>query len=177
MGHARDAERRRASDREDGVNVARRWMDEHWDAMAQAARRYACSGAATPEDIAQEALCAAYERRDRLVDTAGERAWLLAFVRNKGREAVRRRGRRGKRLPVEYVDAEGDATYVECDDPRRERVLEAVRRLPESQQGIVRLMFDGYNDNEIAATTELKNGTLRVYRHRAIRKLKQMLGP
>lgn len=177
MGEERDAERRLAGDREDGVNVATRWMDEHWDAMVQAARRYAGSGAATPEDIAKEALWVAYERRDRLVDTAGERAWLQAFVRNKGREAVRRRGRRGKRLPVEYVDTEGDATSVECDDPRRERVLEAVRRLPESQQEIVRLMVDGCCDDEIAASTGLKKGTLWVYRHRAIGKLKQMLGP
>ena len=177
MGHARDAERRQASDREEGVNVARRWMDEHWDAMVQAARRYAGGGVATPEDIAQEALCAAYKRRDRLVDTAGERAWLLAFVRNKGREAIRRRGRRGKRVPVEYVDTERDAAYVECDDPRRERVLEAVQRLPESQQEIVRLMLDGCCDDGIAATTRMKKGTLWVYRHRAIGKLKQMLGP
>ena len=70
----------------------------------------------TAEDIAQEALWAAFERRDRLVDPAGERAWLLAFVRNKGRETVRQRRRGGDRLPDEYLDAAVDPSTL--DIPR-----------------------------------------------------------
>ena len=42
----------------------------------------------TAEDITQEALWAAYQRRHRLIDSAKEQAWLLAFVRNKGRDAL-----------------------------------------------------------------------------------------
>ena len=69
---------------QDGDGLAARWMARHWAAMVEAARRYAGGCPMTAEDIAQEALWAAFERRDRLVDPAGERAWLLAFVKNKG---------------------------------------------------------------------------------------------
>ena len=75
---------------QDGDGLAARWMARHWAAMVEAARRYAGGCPMTAEDIAQEALWAAFERRDRLVDPAGERAWLLAFVGNEGRAAATR---------------------------------------------------------------------------------------
>lgn len=171
----REAEWLQAGDREDGMTVAARWMDEHWDAMVQAARRYAGSVSATPEDIAQEALWAAYERRDRLVDTTGERAWLLAFVRNKAREALRRSRRRGNRLPEEYADCGVDPNPSDFHDARREQVLEAAAILPEAQEKIVHLILRGCRDDEIAASTGLKKGTAWVYKHRAIRKLKRIV--
>ena len=121
MAEMHDSQRHSDDGHEDGMALASRWLTEHWDAMVELARQWAAGYATTPEDIAQEALLAAYERRDRLVDPAGERAWLLAFVRNKGREALRRTRRRGKKLPEEYADLEADGNPVGCDDSRRER--------------------------------------------------------
>lgn len=157
--------------------LASRWMSEHWASMVRTAGKWATGYGAAAEDIAQEALWAAYERRARLVDPAGERAWLLAFVRNKGREAVRRSSRRGERLPEEYAKLGADGNPGEYDDIRRERVLKAARSLPGIQQEIVHLVLDEWRDDEVAASTGLKKGTLWVYKHRAIRKLKRMLDP
>lgn len=170
-----DSERSRDDGRCDGVTLATRWMTEHWAAMVEMAGRCPGRGAATAEDIAQEALWAAYERRNRLVDATGERAWLLAFVRNKTRDARKRRGRRGQRLPEEYADSKGDAAPLECDNARRDSILEAAARLPDRQEEIVHLALAGCSDDEIAASTGLKKGTLWVYQHRAVRKLKQIL--
>ena len=175
MAEMHDSQRHPDDGHEDGMALASRWLTEHWDAMVELARQWAAGGATTPEDIAQEALLAAYERRDRLVDPAGERAWLLAFVKNKGREAVRRTRRRGRRLPEEHADLEADGNPVGCDESLRERILNATAGLPGRQEEIVSLVLDGWPDDEIAATTGLKKGTLRVYKHRAIRKLKELI--
>lgn len=161
---------------EAGEALAVRWMAKHWDAMVDMANKWAGACAITPEDIAQEALWAAYERRDRLVDPTGERAWLLAFVRNKAREAVKRNVRCGERLPGEYVDTYSDGDPVTNEDSRQERVLEVASRLPCKQKEIVRLLLKGRSDDEIASALHLKKGTLWVYKHRAIQKLKEMLG-
>ncbi len=175
MAEMHDMQRHPDDGHEDGMALATRWLAQHWDAMVELARQRTAGYAVTPEDIAQEALLAAYERRDRLVDPAGERAWLLAFVRNKGREAVRRTRRRGQRLAEEHADLEPDGNPVACDDSRRERVMNAAPNLPARQEEIVSLILDGWTDDEIAATTGLKKGTLRVCRHRAIGKLKKLL--
>ena len=77
-----------------GFRTVTRWLRDGWiDTGPRWWRRPVGTPAAAPsraEDIAQEALWAAYQRRDRLVDPAGERAWLLAFVGNEGRAAATR---------------------------------------------------------------------------------------
>ena len=164
-------------DRQADDALAARWLAEHWDAMvAMAGQRAPGGSATTPEDIAQEALLAAYGCRDRLEDFAGERAWLMAFVRNKAREAVRRRMRRGRKLPLAYADMGTDVDPVASDD-RRERVLDAALGLPAKQREIVDLILDGCSDDEVAISTGLNKGTVWVYKHRAIRSLKASLRP
>ena len=145
--------------------------------MVELARQWAAGCATTPEDIAQEAFLAAYERRARLVDPAGERAWLLAFVRHKAREAVRRRMRRGRKLPLEYADLETDGHPLAGNDWRRELVLDAAAGLPRKQREIVDLILDGCSDDEIAFSTGLKKGTVWVCKHRAVRELKEVPEP
>lgn len=177
MADTRDSGGPGGSDRQADEALAARWMAEHWDAMVDLARQWAAGHATTPEDIAQAALLAAYERRARLVDPAGERAWLLAFVRNKAREAVRWRMRHGRKLPLEYADLETDVRPAACNDWRREQVLDAAAGLPGKQRGIVDFILDGCSDDEIAVSTGLKKGTVWVYKHRAVRELKEVLGP
>lgn len=161
---------------QDGDGLAARWMARHWAAMVEAARRYAGGCPMTAEDIAQEALWAAFERRDRLVDPAGERAWLLAFVRNKGREAVRQRRRGGDRLPDEYLDAAVAPSTLDIPDLRRDRVLEVLPRLPDTERIIVRRILDGWVSEAIASELRLKKGTYYVYKHRAKKTLMKLLG-
>lgn len=177
MADTRDSGGPGGGDRQTDEALAARWLAGHWDAMVELARKWATGCATAPEDIAQEALVAAYERRARLVDPAGERAWLLAFVRNKAREAVRRRMRRGRRLPLEYADLETDVRPAACSDWRREQALDATPGLPGKQREIVGLILDGCSDDEIAVSTGLKKGTVWVYKHRAVRELKEVLGP
>ncbi len=175
MADTRDSERPGGGNRQADEALVTRWLAEHWDAMVELARQRAAGCATTPEDIAQDALLAAYERRARLVDPGGERAWLQAFVRNKAREAVRRRMRRGSKLPLEYADLETDGHPLACNDRRREQVMDAAPGLPGKQMEIVELILDGCSDDEIAVSTGLKKGTVWVYKHRAIGKLKELI--
>ena len=164
-----DCDRRNKDD-----ELAARWMVRHWDAMVKLARRYAGGCPLTAEDIAAEALKEAYRQRHRLKDPAGERAWLLAFVRRKGLEAVKARQRDGKRR------SERDPDTVEVADPVdilaewRDWVLENLLTLPEKQQEIVKLVFDGWRDAEGAAELGMEEGTYRVYKSRARKKLTEL---
>ena len=161
------------SGRQDGdARLAARWMDRHWAAMVEAARRYAGGCPMAAEDIAQEALWAAYQRRDRLADPAGERAWLLASVGNEGRAAVERRRRRGERLPEEYLEAAADPN---TPDGRRRQVLEVLPRLPKTQRRVVRLLLDGWSREQVASRLRLKMEAYWFHKYGAIQRIRYLL--
>ena len=159
----------------DDRTVAQRWMEAHWPAMTAAAVRYA-SDADEAEDIAQEALWAAWCRRDRLKDRVKARSWLLAFVRNKGLHAIRARQRRGDTVHLEHSN-EGSLQRwlaVSSSQGQRGKVLAALGVLPDTQAKLIRLLLEGNTDTEIADKMRMKKSTLWVYKHRAIKKLREL---
>jgi RNA polymerase sigma-70 factor (ECF subfamily) len=70
----------------------------------------------------------------------------------------------------------GPDRLVELNDDRR-RILAAVARLPETQQRIMLLRFQGWKGPEIAELLRMSPGAVRVAQHRAFKTLRDTLEP
>ena len=112
----------------------------------------------------------------------GGRAWVLAIVRNRAIDGLRRRsGRARETTPLEDVEA---TTAAETPGPwaevsaglERDRVRAAVAELPREQQDAIRLAyFDGLSHGEIADRTGLPLGTVKGRVRLGLRKLAGLL--
>ena len=130
------------------------------------------------EDVAQDAILAAYLDLDSLRDPDRFASWLYGIGLNLARMRVRSRPRR---IPIEEL-ADGPL----ATDPTPEQALEAaellelVRRaldvLPAAQRDVVLLhYFEGLTCQEIAALLGQSTGTVRVRLHRARGRLRGRL--
>lgn len=117
-------------------------------------------------------------RTDRRPTVGG---WLLTIARNvvidlaterRGAVALDIAGYAG-RLAAREPDP---ARIAELNDDRR-RILDAVDRLPGTQQRIVLLRFQGWKSPEIAELLRMSPGAVRVAQHRAFRALRETLEP
>ena len=162
------------SDAPDEDALAREWVAGHWDGMVAFARRYV-GDSARAEDAASEALWAAWQRRDRLTDPSKTRAWLLTFAKYRAMDSLRAQCRRPEHLSDEHLDAASLREWMGSRDDRRGRLEPLLKALPDIQAKIVRLVLDNCGNAEIAERLGLKRGTLRVYKYRAIKKLRDLL--
>jgi RNA polymerase sigma-70 factor, ECF subfamily len=126
------------------------------------------------EDIAQDALLRAWQKRSSLRDRGSRRPWLAAIVRN---EAFREFGRM-RPSPVDTLELHQGA-----DD---ERVLATVERadlhaaletLNERDRQLVRLRYDeDLTQTAIARRLGIPDGTVKVRLHRVRAKLRRAIG-
>lgn len=152
-------------------------MMAHHEAMLRVARRYA-GRALTAEDIVQNALVVACRHPQRLKEASSARAWLAGVTRNLARQASRKRKRREKLLrrhyPRDTSTKDFDSLFVNW---QVEKILRAIETLPPGQRKTLRYMLlDGMADDEIAASLDVAEATVRSYRFKAIRKLRRILG-
>ena len=149
---------------------------EHWEAMLQVARRYS-GRALAAEDIVQDAFVIACQNPQRVQEVDSARAWLVRVTRNLARQAARKRYRREKLLLQHYWQ---DSGTQDLESPgtetQMEKVLRAAELLPRGQRETLHYMLvHGMPDEGIAAALGVAKATVRSYRFRAIRRLKQLL--
>jgi RNA polymerase sigma-70 factor, ECF subfamily len=126
------------------------------------------------EDIAQNALLRAWQKRGSLRDRSRRKPWLAAIVRN---EAFRELGR-VRPSPIDVLDLRHGV-----DD---ERVLATVERadlhaaletLNERDRQLVRLRYDeDLTQTAIARRLGVPDGTIKVRLHRVRAKLRRAIG-
>lgn len=149
----------------------------HYPELIGAATPYA-GVSTTAEDIVQEVLLAALKRRESLTEVISPRAWLIGAVKNLGRSILRKRVRRAMLMKLHAADSSLDSEAFPLADSRMSRVLSASECLPNSQRGIVRrVLLEGMSTSELSEDLGLPRGTIRVYRHRAVKALRAELGP
>lgn len=129
------------------------------------------------EDAAQESFIVALERLEECRDPNRFGAWLLAIVRNRARNLVRREMlREGEDIP------HGTASRVAAPDldtersELRERLTWALGTLNEVQREIVLLHdLEGWKHKEIAEKLDMPSGTVRSHLHYARKRLRECL--
>lgn len=136
---------------------------------------------AAADDLCQETLRRAFEHVVQLRDPARLGSWLLSIACNACRTHLRREVQRQHR---------GDAALAELADGRRSALSSLVRREDAARlalaidrlpillrEAFVLFHVEGLPYAEIAAATDVAEGTLQVRVHRAKALLRQQLGP
>lgn len=129
------------------------------------------------EDLVQDAFIQALDRIDSFERGRPFAPWFFRILTNRGLNARQSRALRTmSEVPEDTASAldspEQDAERGEL----RERLREAVAKLPERQQTIVQLFeIDGWTSGEIADALGITDGTVRWHLHEARRVLRTEL--
>lgn len=125
------------------------------------------------EELVQDAFVAAAARWDR-IDGDKVLAYLRSSVLNGARDTLRRRGTVRRFLSRQAERNDPTPTMVSPETAAvshitRREVLEAVRRLPETQRNVVLLRyFLDCSEAQIAETLGVSAGTVKTSAHRAL---------
>jgi len=135
-------------------------------------------------DVAQDALLSFFTTLDRLDARRPVRPWLLAIVRNRARDLLRRRQvRRHQSIAAEDpeagVELVATAPHPDADAERAElqrRVWRALAALPEAHREVMVLRdYQDLSYEEIAAVLRVPLGTVMSRLHRARKALREVL--
>jgi RNA polymerase sigma factor (sigma-70 family) len=151
----------------------------HLETVAHVARRFA--PAAEAEDVAQEALLAAWRYRQGFDPRRGTfRAWLLAIVLKESRKAGGRRRRRESVVEELVTYARGGqapAHHGPEGDPSLAALERAMAALSRRQREIVDLYyFVDLPVDEVAAVLGLSSGTVKSTLAASRERIRQLLG-
>ena len=123
------------------------------------------------EDAVQEAICAAFERRESLRETDKFRPWLLRILVNKCYDTCRRR------RPT--VDLEDVADYLPAKDQdhtERLTLWQAVMSLSGDLRAAVTLFYyDGLSIREISGVLGISEAAVKTRLSRGRARLRQLL--
>ena len=121
------------------------------------------------EDVVQDALMKAWEKRDTLRDRTQFKPWLARILANQCKNMLRRR-RKIRFCPLdEQRAASGDAREARA-------VYEAMLCLkPEQRMAVTLFYLDGFSVNEIAQTLGSPAGTIKTRLHAARKQLRKLL--
>jgi RNA polymerase sigma-70 factor, ECF subfamily len=128
------------------------------------------------EDVAQDALLAAFEVLGTCRDPERFSGWLLQIVRNRAlnlRDRLRVRSGQGSAVPADTLAA---APVPVGAGELREQLLGALARLPQIQREVVLLHdLEGWTHGEIAAALTLSEAMSRQHLLHARRALRETL--
>jgi RNA polymerase sigma factor (sigma-70 family) len=131
------------------------------------------------EDLLQETFLRAWRARARYQASGEFRAWLFTIARRLAVDRFRREGRAWEEDPAAVVAA----TTVEAPDRRAEardalaRLRDALDQLPPAEREVILLArLAGARAEEIAQVTGSTPGAVRVHLHRALHRLRALLG-
>lgn len=138
-------------------------------------------GQQTADDVAQEVLLALCEMLPRYNPDASVMAFVLGIARSKIADANRAQGRDWS-LPVEAVPDRpdlGDGPELSAVlAAETERLKAALSRLPDNHREVLVLRIAmGYSAEEVARVLGSRPNAVRVTQHRALQKLRVLLGP
>ena len=160
----------------------RRLADEHGGRIYTLAL-YLLGRREDAEDVTQEVLVRLWRHRDR-IDPARTRAWVVQVTRNLVIDVSRQRKLRAT-VFAEGVDAEAAAVAVSSaarpdraaiNGELRDALEAAITDLDEPYRSILVMReVQDYSYQEIADALEMPLGTVKVYLHRARRRVRETI--
>lgn len=153
---------------------------DRYGRTAYALARRVLRDAALAEDAVQEAFMAVWRTAPRFVpERARASTWLLTLVHRRAVDLVRREERR-RGEPLEAAAEPASAGGAEADALlrlERERVHEALARLPDAQREALELAyFGGFTQAELADRLGQPLGTIKSRMFSGLRTLAGLLG-
>jgi RNA polymerase sigma-70 factor (ECF subfamily) len=120
------------------------------------------------EDLVQDVFVAALQQLPALRQSSAFGGWLTAIARNRATDYLRRAPRTTE-LPEDLASTDADRTEAVF-------VLGVIRSLPDAYRETLTLrLVEGMTGPEIAASTGLTEGSVRVNLHRGMKVLRERL--
>jgi RNA polymerase sigma-70 factor (ECF subfamily) len=136
-----------------------------------------CPDAATAEDVLQETYLVVLERSSAWDPGRPAMPWLTGILKNQSLMARRRAARRPDPRRLEEPAPSDDPALEAVDAEEKERLREAMQRLPEPYRGVALLRWRyGLEPTEIADVKGVPPGTVWTWLHRAVQKMKVEMG-
>ena len=149
--------------------------DSHYKTMVRLAAMYVDQREAA-EEVVQDAFVKLLNGDYRIAEGA-EVAYLRRMVVNGAHSALRKRRVRRRHVP----DEPGPVAAAEEEGvsfSERQRILDAIRRLPRNQAAVIVLRYYlDLSEAEIAETLGIARGSVKSHAHRGLAKLQKILGP
>lgn len=158
------------------------------DALYRTALRLCDGRSADAEDLLQDAMLRAFEKRASLRDPSAGRSWLFTTLIRTNLNRMRSMKRRAETLAADFTDRQFEAAlaaWSEADAPdewldrlqSREQVRNAVHALePDLRTVVVLAEMEGFTQRETAAMLAIPEGTVASRLFRARRALREQLG-
>lgn len=129
-------------------------------------------------DVVQDAFVRLY-RRGSLPDAPPQ--WLISVALNLFRNAASTRSRRGRLLTVArgeamHSDAAPPPDHLVTQEESRQRVRQAMDRMPEREQRLLMLLAEGYTYREIAGALGIHEASVGTLLARAKRLFRETYG-
>lgn len=168
----------------EGDEVAWRVVIDHYAPRVFGLLRAQCGDGELAEEIAQSTFCTVASRIATYVEEGKFESWLFRIAINRLRDEQRRRARHA--APTEHAaldlapggargSGEGGADGIEEDS--RSALHAALARLAPADQRVVHLRHcGGLSFKQIAEAVDEPLGTVLARHHRALRKLRDLLG-
>jgi RNA polymerase sigma factor (sigma-70 family) len=156
--------------------VLERVIREHGALLARVARGYA-DNAHDADDLMQEIWTALWRALPRFRAEASERTFVLRVAHNRGISfAIARRRFASLGEAAEISDPEPIAETRVIAAERRDRLFDAIRRLPDTQREAIMLQLEGLSQREIAQLQGTSESNAGVRLTRARKALRALLG-
>jgi RNA polymerase sigma factor (sigma-70 family) len=134
---------------------------------------------ALAEDAVQEAFLTVWRTASKFVPERGKAStWILTLVHRRAVDAVRREHRRRadtlERAPEPSVESVDESAWLRL---QRERVQEALSRLPDAQREALELAYyGGLSQSELAERLGQPLGTIKSRMFGGLSRLRELLG-
>lgn len=138
-----------------------------------------CKDAFQADDLVQEAMARALQKRSQLRDEEMLDRWVTRILANLWMDLIRRSGREDSLEIIQEelrVDDDLEPECLHCRDEMIERVRKAVMRLPEGQRMVVTLVdLEEFSYRDVSAILDVPIGTVMSRLSRGRQALKTML--
>ena len=153
-----------------------RILREHGPALRRVAAIYEADPARR-EDLFQDVCLALWQALPRFRGDCSERTFAFRIAHNRGlSHGWKSRGRTADLDEAEEIpDTRRDPEIELCDRDRRERLRDAVRRLPAGARQVVALSLEGLSHREIGEVLGLTENNVAVRLTRARKLLREIL--
>ncbi len=139
-----------------------------------------CGNDDLAEEITQSTFCTIVARIGRYSELGRFEAWLFRIAVNRLRDEIRRRKRHATPLEAEALAGAAGAAAEphEADAEEMGRLRAAMGRLSDADLRVIHLRhFAGLSFARIAEVLGEPLGTVLARQHRALKKLRQLMGP
>ncbi|MCH8822798.1 MAG: RNA polymerase sigma factor [Planctomycetes bacterium] len=146
--------------------------------------RAQCGNNELAEEITQSTFCTVVMKIGQYTEVGRFEAWLFRIAMNRLRDEMRRRKRQARPVEDEVLTSlaggigPDEDIHSDADSEQLANLRQAMARLSESDLKVIQMRhYGGLSFAQIAQVLNQPIGTVLARQHRALKKLRELLGP